>query len=457
MLVGVESLGRHTPPGPPTRGTGLRGGVTHAIRVYNFTRDPLAFVADRFRRYGDIYFAPSPDGDRYAIRHPDHIRQVLIDDAASYHRKNPGFRLLREVLGNGLINLDGATWRRHRRMIQPSFSPSRLARYAEAMEDEAFRVAERWRDGDRFDVSQEMMALTLRVVSRTLFSHDSSGDTDRVRRLMTAWTQTFAGSNMLPTWMTSPARRRARRAVDELDELVYGLIDERQSRGDVEGPPDLLQALVTAVDDDGSQLSRNDIRDELMTFYLAGHETTSHALTWTWYLLSKHPHVEAELHAELDSVLTEDRVRFEDLERLEYTEQVISESMRLYPPAYVMARRARQDTKIGDWPIPAGTDVSVWTYMTHHDARWHPDPERFDPDRFSPERRAAMPKLSYLPFGAGARTCIGKRFALVEAKIIIATLARRHRLRLSPNRCIETRPRITLAPKEAVAMRASRR
>lgn len=422
--------------------------VGHALR---FAADPLGFVARRFESYGDIYFVPGQPHGLFVIRHPDHARQVLLDDAARYHKTHSVFDRLSSLLGDGLLTTDGELWKRHRRMIQPAFTRTQIGRYADVAVGEARRAAATWSVGRTYDMAAEMMSLTLRIVCRSLFSHDVSGDADRVGAAMHAFQAAVTRPDVFPGWVPSRGRRRLRRAIAELDRIVYGMIDERR-RGAARR--DLLQTLLDAADDEagGERLSEREVRDHLVTLFLAGHETTSNALTWTWYLLSRNRDAEQRLHAELDRVLDGRPPTFADLPRLAYAEQVIKEAMRFYPPAYVLARRAREDTTIGGYPVPAGSEVVVWIYMTHRDPRWFPEPERFLPERFTPELEAARPRLAYLPFGAGPRACIGKQFAMVEAVLILASLAQRFHFELDTRHKIKTRPRLTLTPNKGMRM-----
>ena len=445
------------PPGPPPR-----KGLVDDVRYYwAFARDPIATVAGRFATYGDIYYAPSRDGGLYVIKHPDHIRDVLFTHAAAFHKTHTALDRLSHVLGDGLLTTDGAVWKRHRRMIQPAFHKPRLRQYAAMMAGEADALARRWRDGQTEDMGSAMMGLTLRIVSKSLFSHDVEADIGRVADLMDAFQTSLSGPSILPRWVPSPARRRLQLSVQAMDEMMHGLIEKRRKEsaetnsgamGD--GPPDLLQMLLAAKDDegDGGGLSDKEIRDQLVTFFVAGHETTSHALTWTWYLLSQNPRAEKALHDELDAVLGGRLPEPGDLDSLPYTEQVIQEAMRLYPPAYAIPRKAHAEASIGEYAVAPGSEVIIWIYMTHRDARFYPDPEKFEPERFAPDRRAELPKLAYLPFGAGARACIGKIFAMVEAKVIVATLAQRFSPRLAPGQRVGVKPRVTLLPKYGMNM-----
>jgi len=443
------------PPGPSPR----RGWIDSLGYYYRFYTDPIAFVGNRFEEYGDIYYAPSKGVGLYVLRHPDHLWQVLVKDGAKYGKTHTAFALLERVLGRGLLTTDGEVWRRQRRMLQPAFSAKRLAGYAEAMVDEAERAARGFYAGQVRDMSREMMELTLRVVSRTLFSHDVSGQTDAVAGAMDTLRRSIGVSEVLPSWLPSPGRGRLERSVDALDAIIEEMIDKRRGASEPPTPPDLLQMLVDAVDveGDGGRLGDREIRDQLVTLFLAGHETTSHALTWTWYLLAQHPEVEDKLHAELDRVLAGRAPTYADLDALPYTSCVFDEAMRLYPPAYTLARRAEEDASIGPYAVPKGSEVIIWTYFTHRDARWYPEPDAFRPERFEPEAAAARPKVSYLPFGAGARACIGKTFALVEGRLLLATLAQRLRFELCEGERITVEPRVTLAPKGGVRMVVRRR
>jgi cytochrome P450 len=447
------------PPGPPPRDSLL----AHARYFTGFLLDPIGFVARRFDRYGDIYYAPSAGTGLYVIRHPDHLREVLVTRASSFHKTHSAFARLSLVLGDGLLTTDGDTWKRQRRMVQPAFSSARLAGYAGVMVQEAARAAGAgdaegaWRDGEVRDISREMMELTLRVVSRTLFGHDvPARHIDVVGHAMRVFQTSLVRPDVLPAWMPSPQRRKLEGALDALDAMTYGIIAARRASPARE--PDLLQMLVDAVDDegDGGRLGEKELRDQLVTLFLAGHETTSHALTWTLYLLSRNPRAERALHEELDHVLGDRDPTYEDLARLPYTEQVIHESMRLYPPVYSMARRAHEDTAIGPYAVPAGSEVILWIYMTHRDPRFYPEPDAFRPERFTPDEEAKRPKLAHLPFGAGPRACIGKVFAMMEARLVLATLARRWRFELAPGRrggSVVPQPRITLVPRGGMKMR----
>jgi len=442
----------------------MRKGVVGSLRYFTaFALDPIGFVAGRFRQYGDLYFTPTNDGGLYVIKHPDHMREVLVTRASSFTKEHTAFTMLQRVLGEGLLTTDGDTWTRQRRMVQPAFAPSRMAGYAQIMTGETRRTSDSWKSAGKRserDMSDEMTSLTLRIVGRTLFGHDVPDDDIRaVGRAMDAFQRSLSTPDFLPAWLPTPGRRELDRSMRKLNAIIHGLIEARQSKPSAEPRSDLLEMLVTAVDVEGrgGTLSVKEVRDQLVTLFLAGHETTSNALTWTWALLAKNPGSERALHAELDAVLGDRAPELADLERLPYTEQVIAEAMRLYPPIYVIARRASEDTEVGGYPVPRGAEVILWVYMAHRDPRFFPDPEAFRPERFTKEAVAQLPKLAYLPFGGGPRACIGKTFAMMEARLILATLAQRHRVALASGQSLDVRPRITLTPKRGMKMVVSTR
>ena len=449
------------PPGPPPR-----KGVVRSLKYYaGFALDPIGFVAGRFEKYGDIYYAPNDDGGLFVLKHPDHLREVLTTRASSFTKEHTAFAQLSRVLGEGLLTSDGETWTRQRRMVQPAFAPARMAEYARVMVEESLRTADAWSAaaGPR-EIGQEMMTLTLRIVSAALFGHDvPNADIEVVARAMHAFQRSLSTPDFLPSWLPNPPRRRLERSLAALDDIIHRLIEQRmaqlQSEQAASTPAtptrtDLLELLVTAVDVEGrgGKLTIKEVRDQLVTLFLAGHETTSHAMTWTFACLAQSPEAERALHAELDAVLGQRAPTLADLERLPYTEQVVSEAMRLYPPVYAIARRAREDTEVGGFRVPKGSEVMIWVYLTHRDPRFFPDPEAFRPERFEKERAAALPKLAYLPFGAGPRACIGRTFAMMEARLILATLAQRHRLVLGRGQSLAAVPRITLTPKRGMRM-----
>ena len=438
------------PPGPPPVTRNPLSLLAYARRM---RRGVAERIGERFERYGDVYYLPFLGRDVYVLRHPEHLHEVLIGQAERFAKPSEGLtaRQLRRILGDGLLNSNGALWRRQRRLIQPAFRRERLEEYAAQIVEHAEALFAGYREGQRLDVSREMMELTLRIVSKALFDHRVHEETDRVASAMRVFRATFSSLDaLLPDWLTTPAKRRALSALSDMDAIIYELID-RPQRADGR---DLLTMLKAQTDEgDGSGMTRKQLRDELVTLFIAGHETTSHALSWTFHLLARHPEVAHRLQRELDAVLAGRAPTFRDLERLPYLEQVLSEAMRLYPPAYVIARVAADETQVAGYTIPRGADVVLWVYHTHHDPRWFPEPERFDPERFSPERRRALPSCAYLPFGAGTRTCIGKQFAIMEAMLVLASGLRRFTLSSEPASVVGRDMSVTLAPRGGLPMR----
>lgn len=442
------------PPGPP-RVTANPFSLFAYLR--RMRREPVGRVQERFDRFGDIYYAPFLERDVYVLRHPEHIHEVLIAQASKFEKPSVGLtaRQLRRLLGEGLLNSNGELWRRQRRLIQPAFRRERLEEYAGLIVQHTEAMLHCWRDGAEIDASREMMELTLRIVSHALFDHQVTDESDRVAAAMRVFRGAFGGLDaVLPDWLPTPGKRRRQRVLSSIDEIVYGLID----RPGAAQRRDLSSTLARSVDEqgDGRGMSRQQLRDELLTLFMAGHETTSHALTWTWHLLASHPEVAHKLQREIDGALQGRAPALADLARMPYLEQVLSESMRLFPPAYVLARVASEDASIGGYVVPRGADVVIWIYHVHHDARWFPEPERFEPERFDPARRRQIPQSAYLPFGAGTRSCIGKQFAMFEAQLVLACAARRFSLEALSSAPVQRDMAITLAPRGGLRMRVRR-
>jgi cytochrome P450 len=429
-------------------------------QVVQFRRDPLALLTRVAREYGDVARFTAATQNVYLLNHPDYVRDVLVTHHTRF-KKGRALQRAKRLLGEGLLTSEGEFWRRQRRLAQPAFHRQRVNAYAETMVAYAEKTSARWRDGETLDVSGEMMRLTLAVVGKTLFDADVESDADEVGAALTEVMSLF-GYLMLPfaellEKLPLPPRRRFERARARLDAVLYRIIEQRRREGLDRG--DLLSTLLHAVDEEGDRAGMTDeqLRDEAMTIFLAGHETTANALAWTWYLLSQNPEAEAKLHTELDEVLQGRPPSAEDLPRLRYTEQVFAESMRLYPPAWLLGRRALEDYEVGGHLIPRGALVMLSPYVMQRDPRFWPDPGRFDPERFTPEAKSARPPFSYFPFGGGPRRCIGEGFAWMEGVLILAALARRWRLRLVPGQRVEPRPVVTLRPRRGVLMTAERR
>lgn len=399
--------------------------------------------------------------------HPDLIRHVMLDNAANYTRDPVGKRVLEPGLGNGLLTSEGGDWKRQRRMMAPIFQPRRLAGFAGIMTERAAMLAERLAalpQGRSIDIAEQMMLVTLEIIAQTMFGADSSTDLSAVGAAMDRY-QITVRPNIpdllgLPRWVPRPDAARGRRALAEMDAIIRDLIRRRRERAAAGGDlgSDMLGLLLSAVDDEsGSGMSDTEVRDQMATFFLAGHETTATALAWCWYLLAHAPEVEAKLHAELDGALQGRAPEYGDYDRLVYTRMVIEEVLRLYPPAHTTARLAIADDRFGDLELPRGTNVVISPWLMHrHKLHWA-NPDVFDPENFSPERSAARRRFTYLPFGAGPRICIGQGFAMIEAVLILAALAQKLKFRLVPGAKVEAVAKITLRPSPGLPMTVERR
>lgn len=413
-------------------------------------------VRESFSVHGDMYRIRFKSHDVYVIRHPDHIQQVLVTDAAIYH-KDPDYsdpkKGLAKYLGYGLLTSDGEFWQKQRKLIQPAFHHKRIEGYADIMTAFAEQQSATWREGATLSVSDAMMNLTMAIVVKALFDTEMASEASMIAHALEVMQSRFIQTSIVPEWIPTPAGLQEPKVVATFDEIVYRLIQERRADGTDRG--DLLSMLLAALDDEGNPMSDKQIRDEAITLILAGHETTANVMAWTWYLLSQNPAVEATLHRELDTVLGGRTPVYADFRALPYTDMVVKEAMRLYPPAYFIGRMAIEDTRIGDFDVPKGTQIGIATFATHRDERWWDQPDAFIPERWAEERE--RPKYAYLPFGAGPRVCIGNSFAMIEARLLLATLAQRFRFRLPMGTTVRTDPLITLRPKGGLKMKVERR
>jgi cytochrome P450 len=430
------------PPGPSPE------SWTASFKSYS--RDPLSFMPQLVRDYGDIVTMRYYNFRVYFISHPDFIEQVLV----AQNRKFIKGRILRKnrrLFGDGLLTSEGDFWLRQRRLAQPAFHRARIASYADTMVKYADRLQAEWKDGEERDIHAEMMRLTLQIVAKTLFDADVDQDAKEVGRALAALMELnsdFRKLILTPTWLPTPRNIRAAVAIRRLDKIIFRFIGERRTSGKDAG--DLLSMLLAARDEDGSRMTDRQLRDEAITIFLAGHETTANALSWTWMLLSQNPAVETKLQAELDAVLAGRTPSLDDLPKLRYTGLVITESMRLYPPAWGMARVAIEDVEIGGYPIPKGCGVSLAQWVVHRDPRWFDAPEEFCPERWEGDLMKRLPRFAYFPFGGGPRQCIGNNFALMEATLLLATIAQRFRIRLVPGHPVVPMPSITLRPRYGI-------
>ncbi len=442
------------PPGPKDRFPGET--------FLAFRRDPLRVLTASVAEYGNLVHFKVAGQHIFLLNEPELIRDLLVTDNKTFI-KSRGLAVARRVLGNGLLTSEGEFHLRQRRMIQPAFHRLRIASYAGTMVDYAARTRERWADGATVDMHGEMMRLTLAVVGKTLFDEDVEGEAREIGAALTVTINMFQ-RQLNPWWdwlmrLPLPSTRRYEAARARLDRTIYRFIRERRASGEDRG--DLLSMLLQTQDEEGNRerMTEKQVRDEAMTLFLAGHETTANALTWTWYLLSQNPEAEARMHAEIDAVLGGRLPTVEDLPDLKYTEMALTESMRLYPPAWIVGRQALNDYQLGDgeYVAPEGSTLFASQYIMHRDARFFPEPERFQPERWTPERKASLPKFAYFPFGGGPRVCIGEPFAWMEGVLLLATLGQKWRMRLDPNQRVALLPQITLRPKYGMKMRLERR
>ncbi|MBX3085112.1 MAG: cytochrome P450 [Anaerolineae bacterium] len=420
-------------------------------------QDRLAFMMSNCQQYGDVVQLQLLGIHAYQVNRPDYIQEILVHQADKFH-KGPGLkRVGKATLGTGLLTSEDAAHKRQRQLVQPSFHHARIAAYGDVMVDHTLRMLERWQGQPTVNIDREMNRLTLGIVAKTLFDADVSDDADEIGTIITraihvASAQvTKAG---LFNWLPTRAKREREEGIAKLNSVIYGFIEERRRSGVDKG--DLLSMLLLSVDEQGGMSTRQ-ARDEAMTLFIAGHETTANALAWTWYLLAQHPAVEAKLHQELDAVLAGRAPTAKELANLPYTEMIIKESMRLYPPAWLMSRRAVSDVTIDGKTFPKGTIFLMSQYVMHHDARYFPDPDAFLPERFTADFEKNLPRYAYFPFGAGPRICIGNGFAMMEARLILATMAQRYQFALTTSDKVETEPLITLRPKQPIVMRVTER
>jgi cytochrome P450 len=440
-----------------------RGPKGHALlgSLRDFNRDQLGFYAWCARKYGDVVpvrLGPSPG---LLIYHPDAIEEVLVARNRDFI-KSRGIRLMRAFLGDGLFTAESDLWLRQRRLMQPAFHRQRVAAYGETMAAYAARRAADWHDGAVLDIHEEMMGVTRAIVAKTLFDAEVSEEARAVSDASEVVMEYFGkrlGSllaQLLPLWLPTPENIRLRGAIRRLDDVVYRMIADR--RGSPNDRGDLLSILLQAQDaDDGSRMTDRQVRDEVMTLFLAGHETTAVALSWTWYLLAQNPDADLRLAAELSAVLNGRPPTVADLPALRYTEMVVTESMRLYPPAYGLGREATRATEVAGHLVPAKGIVIMPTWVVQRDARWFDEPETFRPERWADDAARRLPRFAYFPFGGGPRQCIGNTFATMETILILATIAQRFRLALVPGQRVTATPYITLRPEPGIRMRVERR
>jgi cytochrome P450 len=423
----------------------------------DYARDTLGFMTGVARRYGDAVRFRLGRLPCYMFSHPDQVEEVLRSKSQHFIKDKP-LRIAASVFGRGLLTSEGDLWRRQRRLIQPAFLGQQVRGHAPAMVEAAGRMLETWRDGQVRDVHADLMRATLDIVARCLFGADLGERADGVVKAVGVLSDHFLSPLFWSTilrWLPAPSNVRFHRAVRLLDGLVYDLIRRGRAGGIDRGC--LLARLLEAQRHEAGRLTDRQLRDEMVTLLLAGHETTALALSYAFYLLATHPEAEARLVAELQEVLGDRTPTAEDVPRLRYAEWVIKEAMRLYPPAWGLGREAVVDCEIGGYRVPKGTQVLTIQWIVHRDPRWYDDPESFRPERWADDLERRLPRGAYFPFGDGPRICIGQQFAMLEAVLVLAAVARSHRLMLVDDEPLELVASITMRPKRGMPMRVERR
>jgi len=427
------------PPGP--KGS-LIGGNLSQIGPRR-----VDFFLDLARTYGPIASFRTGRWRLFLVSDPELIQQVLVKDARHYI-KHFGARTFKPILGNGLVTSEGDFWLTQRRLLQPAFLKAQVLSYSPVMTDLTEAMLSKWSPGKSVNIELEFGALTSAIALKTLFGLDDHGERERIdtslRTAIELLTRLLNMPVQLPTWFPSPANFRLRRALADVRTLIDGFIAQKKEQplGN-----DLLSTMITAQREDGTEMSNQQLRDEAMTLYLAGHETTALALTWSWYLLSQNPSVEAKLTQEWSRVLGGRAAQAGDIWALPYTNAVINEAMRLYPPAYVVGREATCDLELGGYRVKKGYTVLMSPWVSQRDPKYFPEPERFLPERWLDGLATRLPKFAYYPFGGGQRVCIGVHFALMEAAIVLATVGQKYRFTIDPNAVIDIKPQITMPPK----------
>ncbi len=434
------------------------------LSVLKGTRpDPLKLFSDLHDTYGDVvHFPIRPGAWVYLLSDPEDIRYVLVEGAAKFH-KGPALKQ-NGNLGDGLLTSENELHKKQRKLVQPAFHGARIAAYAGVMVDYAQRLAgswvNGWQSGQTYDMHHEMMTLTRDIVAKTLFDADVSSDGDAISKALELGIRETNRRIMsplhAPDWIPTATNQKRREVQALLETTVQRMISTRRDSGEDKG--DLLSMLLMAVDEeDGGQMTNQQVRDEAMTLFVAGHETTANALAWTWYLLAQHPTVETKLLEEINRALAGRKPTLADLTQLPYTEMIIKEALRLYPPAWVTSRLVMEDLTIHGYPIAKGSMLLISPYVLHHDARYFEAPAQFIPERWANDLEKRIPRYAYFPFGGGPRVCIGQMFAMMEARLILATLAQRWQMTLVSRQPVEMEPLITLRPKHAIQMRLTQR
>lgn len=440
------------PPGP--KGLPLLGNMRQMIK------DRLGFLTANLQKYGDIVHFRIGPRHIYQLNNPEHVHYVLVKHADQFYKTPALKKAAQDSIGQGLLTSDGDLHKRQRRLVQPAFHHNRIAAYADTMVNYTDDMLDGWQNGQQIGILNAMMRLTMRIVGKTLFDTDVTDDADTIGKAISigieATSERISRPLQLLDKLPTATNRQRREALKVIDETIKRFIEERKASGEDKG--DLLSMLLMAVDEqDGGQMTNKQVKDEAMTLFVAGHETTANALAWTFYLLGQHPDVEQKLAEEIWNALGDRLPVLADLPKLPYLEMVIKESMRLYPPAWTVSREAQEDFELGGYTIPKGSILLMSMYIIHHDARYWDRPNDFLPERFSAANEASIPKYAYFPFGGGPRVCIGNQFAMMEAQLVLATILQRFHLAIVPNQQVKPNALITMRPKPDIQVKLERR
>jgi len=416
--------------------------------------DYLGYYSNVASTYGDISLSRYPMLPVLFLNHPDYIESVLVTQYQKF-TKSFDYQELHPLIGNGLLLSEGDFWKRQRRLSQPAFHRERIAAYSKVMAESAGRMLERWRDGETRDIHEQMMAVTLDIVARCLFQSDVTHVAHVVARTldigMTRYAERAKLGFLVPNWFPTLDNLRFRKAIREVESIIGFMVEQHRKTGPAD---DLLGMLLAARDEHDRPMTDRQLRDEVMTLFMAGHETTANLLSWTFYALSQNPDVECKLHEELDRVLGSRLPTLEDVPNLRYTALVVKEGLRLYPPAWAVGRQAKEAFEVGGYSFPKNTYVLICQWIMHRDSRFFAEPHRFLPDRWTDD---FSPGFAYLPFGAGPRVCIGAAFANMEAALLLAAIAGRYRLALEPDQTVAPIASVTLRPRGGIRMRLEKR
>jgi cytochrome P450 len=433
------------PPGPPPN---LIRSLFGAMQ-----QNPLDYFTEMTQKYGDVFGMRIGNFRTIFINHPDLIEDVLVNHSRKYH-KGRILQANKYLFGEGLLTSEGDFWLRQRRLSQPAFHRERISAYAATMAEYTEQLVATWRDGEERDIHEEMMQLALRIVGKTLFNADVTQDAKEVGETLDVLLHlaaNFGRTILVPLWVPTPRNLRAKLGIWRLEKVIYRIIANRRTNGGDTG--DLLSILLQAQDEDGTRMNDRQLRDETITLFLAGHETTANTLSWTWWLLAQNPSIEKKFHEELDGVLGGRVPTVDDLPKLTYLNYLLTESLRLYPTAWGMARLAIEEHEIAGYSVQPGNGVAFAQWVVQRDARWYDAPLEFRPERWGNGLTRQLPRFAYFPFGGGPRQCIGNTFALMEASIVLATIGQKFRFALLPGHKVDPLASITLRPKNGIRVR----